>query len=108
MEDSSKQVLFKPVYKPANNGGQVREYQLEEKGNDLLRLAGEDEIVPGVDKYYMKDPLKSYVFYRTSFDPVVEWDSILEFITTQKLYVRNDTTNNHSSIVTGTEQSSLF
>lgn len=114
LDDSYKQVLFKPVYKPANHGGQIREYQLEEKGTDLLRLAGEDEVVPGEDKYYMKDPLKSNVFYRTSFDPIVEWDSILEFITTKKLYVRNQKPNSHSSGKPpanrgpGTMQSTLF
>lgn len=108
LDDSSKQVLFRPVYKAANHGGQIREYQLEEKGIDLLRLAVEDEIVPGEEKYYMKDPLKPNFFYRTSFDPVVEWDSILEFITTKKLYIRNDTKNNQSGIVSGIEQSSLF
>lgn len=114
LDDSSKQVLFRPVYKAANHGGQLREYQLEEKGINLLRLATEDEVVPGEDKFYMKDPLKSNIFYRTSFDPIVEWDSILEFITTKKLYVRNQKPNSHSSGKPpadrgpGTMQSTLF
>jgi len=114
LDDLSKQVLFKPYYKPLNSGGQIRDYMLEEKGDDLLRLATEDEIVPSVDKFYMQDPMRSNTFYRTSFDPSVEWDSIMEFINAKKLYVRNQKPNNNSTGKssanrdTGPVQSSLF
>ena len=90
LDDLSKQVLYKPYYKPLNSGGQIRDYMLEEKGSDLLRLATEDEVVPAEEKFYMQDPMRSNTFYLTSFDPSVEWDSIMEFITAKKLYVRND------------------
>jgi hypothetical protein len=90
LDDLSKQVLYKPYYKPLNSGGQIRDYMLEEKGTDLLRLATEDEVVPVEEKFYMQDPLRSNTFYLTSFAPSVEWDSIMEFITAKKLYVRND------------------
>jgi hypothetical protein len=47
----------------------------------------EDEVSP--DKtFYMKDPLRSNFFLETKFHPLVEWDSILEFIQTKKLYTR--------------------
>ena len=108
MDDLSKQVLFKPYYKPLNSGGQIRDYMLEDKGDDLLRLATEDEIVPSVDKFYMQDPMRSNTFYRTSFDPSVEWDSIMEFINAKKLYVRDDKVKHDSVIGNDTAQSTLF
>jgi hypothetical protein len=108
LDDLSKQVLFKPYYKPLNSGGQIRDYMLEEKGDDLLRLATEDEIVPSEDKFYMQDPMRSNTFYRTSFDPSVEWDSIMEFISAKKLYVRDDKAANKTSIDSNTAQSTLF
>ena len=108
LDDLSKQVLFKPYYKPLNSGGQIRDYMLEDKGDDLLRLATEDEIVPSVDKFYMQDPMRSNTFYRTSFDPSVEWDSIMEFINAKKLYVRDDKVKHDSVIGNDTAQSSLF
>jgi hypothetical protein len=108
LDDLSKQVLFKPYYKPLNSGGQIRDYMLEEKGTDLLRLVTEDEIVPSVDKFYMQDPMRSNTFYRTSFDPSVEWDSIMEFISAKKLYVRDDKVKHDSVIGNDTAQSSLF
>lgn len=114
MDDLSKQVLFKPYYKPLNSGGQIRDYALEEKGSNLLRLATEEEVVPSEEKFYMQDPMRSNTFYRTSFDPSVEWDSIMEFINAKKLYVRNQKPNNNSTGKssanrdTGPVQSSLF
>jgi hypothetical protein len=64
------------------------EWKLEEEGFDLLVLAREDEIVPDEERYYMIDPLNSTKFYRTSFDPIMEWDSILEFVNAKRIYVR--------------------
>jgi hypothetical protein len=81
---------------------------LEEKGSDLLRLATEDEIVPSEEKFYMQDPMRSNTFYRTSFDPSVEWDSIMEFINAKKLYVRDDKSKPDSSIDVASPQTSLF
>jgi hypothetical protein len=107
-DDLSKQVLFKPYYKALNSGGQIRDYMLEEKGSDLLRLATEDEIVPSEEKFYMQDPMRSNTFYRTSFDPSVEWDSIMEFINAKKLYVRDDKSKPDSSIDVASPQTSLF
>jgi hypothetical protein len=86
-EDLSKQVLCKPLWKATNNGGKVREWVVDCKGLDLVRLTLEDEVSP--DKtFYMKDPLRSNFFLETKFHPLVEWDNILEFIQTKKLYTR--------------------
>jgi hypothetical protein len=87
MEDLSKQVLCKPLWKSTNNGGKVREWVVDCKGVDMVRLTSEDEVVP--DKtFYIKDPLRSNFFLETVFHPLVDWDSILEFIQTKKLYTK--------------------
>lgn len=36
----------------------------------------------------MQDPLNKNTFFKTFFDPSVEWQTIQEFILTKKIYVR--------------------
>lgn len=74
---------------PTNSGGSRRERELEESGVDLVRLATEDEIEPNKE-VYMQDPLNKNVFFKTTFDPSVEWNSILEFVLAKKVYVRKE------------------
>lgn len=89
------------------------EYVESERGFDLLRLATEDEVRP-MDIVYLKDPLNASYFRETEFYPEVSWDSILEFITVKRLYVRNQTTDIPSLSESpkrrgsGVGQSSLF
>ena len=68
----------------------IREWEVDEYGKDgehLVRLATEDEVVPG-EKYYMKDLLRPNVFYPTVFSPEVSWDTIQDFLITKRIYVR--------------------
>lgn len=89
------------------------EYVECDRGFDLVRLATEDEVRP-MEIVYLKDPLNASRFYETEFYPEVSWDSILEFITVKRLYVRNQTADIPSFSESperggsGADQSSLF
>jgi hypothetical protein len=72
-----------------NSGGSRRERELEESGVNLLRLATEDEIEPNKE-VYIQDPLNRNVFFKSSFDPSVEWSTIVEFVLAKKVYVRKE------------------
>lgn len=74
---------------PTNSGGSRRERELEESGVDIVRLATEEEIEPNKE-IYMQDPLNKNVFFKTYFNPCVEWQTVLEFVHTKKLYVRKE------------------
>jgi hypothetical protein len=101
------------VYKAHKGGGQIREYEEEARGDNLVRLATEDEVIPN-EVYYIKDPLYNNRYLQTTFHPEVNWTTILEFIQTQKLYVRTKKANQDSdsqpprSNGSGVVQSSLF
>ena len=86
--DSSPQVLHKAVWKPSYGGGKLREYEKDEEGFNLVRIIKEEEIKPN-EKYYMIDAYKKNHFYETSFSKDVEWDTVLEFLTTKKIYIKN-------------------
>ena len=81
----------------------LRSYEEEARGDNLVRLATEDEVVPN-QWYYMKSPLNANHFMQTMFNPEVNWESILEFITTKKLYVKNSQSTSKPEV----QQSSLF
>jgi len=91
----------------------LREYVHEEEGPKLLRLATIDEVEPN-KKYYMIDPIKSNYFYETTFASEVSWDSITEFVNTNKIYIRDERPNQNSPSKPppnrdqGPMQSSLF
>jgi hypothetical protein len=72
-----------------NSGGSRRERELEESGDNLLRIATEDDIEPNKE-VYMQDPLNKNVFFKTYFGPSVEWQTVLEFTQTKKIYVRKE------------------
>jgi hypothetical protein len=72
-----------------NSGGSRRERELEESGDNLLRLATEDDIEPNKE-VYMQDPLNKNVFFKTYFGPSIEWQTVLEFTQTKKIYVRKE------------------
>lgn len=110
LDAGSKQVLNKIRWKPIQNGGFIREYEPEDSGNNLLRLASPEEVVPN-EKYYVVDPIKPNVFYETSFGSEVSWDTIMEFINTKRIYIKNDIKTNAPEQATtkaDAEQSSLF
>ena len=86
--DSSAQVLHKIIWKATQNGGKVRDFEREEVGVGLVRIVKEEEIKPG-DKYYIVDAYKPNYFYETSFRQDVEWDTVLEFLTTKKIYIKD-------------------
>lgn len=88
LTDGSKQELNKIRWRKINGGGQLREYVYEEVGHNLVRMAMPEEVAPN-KKYYMVDPMKPNIFYETSFDPAVSWETIMEFVTTKKIYIRN-------------------
>lgn len=81
---------MRPRWIPTNSGGSRREYELEDKGLDLVRLAKEEEIVPN-EWYYIKDPLRGNVFLKQQFAPEVEWQTILDFLSLNKIYVKKET-----------------
>lgn len=106
--DGSVQVLHKIKWKALPNGGMLREYIHEEEGPNLLRLATIDEVEPN-KKYYMIDPIKANYFYETTFASEVSWDTINEFVSTNKIYIRADKTEPVSITKTdGSVQSALF
>lgn len=110
LDAGSKQALHKIRWKPINNGGFIREYIPEDSGNNLLRLATIEEVVPN-EKYYVVDPIKPNVFYETSFGSEVSWDTIMEFIDTKRIYIKNDKkidAPEQSTNKAEREQSSLF
>lgn len=72
-----------------NSGGSRRERELEESGDNLLRLATEDDIEPNKE-VYMQDPTNKNVFFKTYFGLSVEWQTVLEFTQTKKIYVRKE------------------
>lgn len=72
----------------ANGGGKYREYEEKESGVKLMRLVTAEEVQPDT-KYYMVDPMNPNIFYETFFDPAVSWDTIMEFVTTKKIYTKN-------------------
>jgi hypothetical protein len=80
---------MRPVYKAHKGGGQIREYEEEARGDNLVRLATEDDVRPN-EWIYMKDPVKKNVFLKTQFHPDVSWQSIQEFLMVQRLYVINN------------------
>jgi hypothetical protein len=86
---SLKQGLFKIKWKKLPQGGELREYELETSGVNLVRLASIDEVKPSTT-YYVVDPIKPNVFYETSFHPEVSWDTILEFVSTKKIFIKNE------------------
>lgn len=88
LADGSKQELLKIRWRKINGGGQLREHVYEEIGYNLVRLAIPAEVEPN-KKYYMVDPMKPNIFYETSFDPAVSWETIMEFVSTKKIYIRN-------------------
>jgi hypothetical protein len=69
-------------------GGQERYYEEESLGDNEMVLVTEEEVKPK-EKYYMVDPNKSNVFYETSFEPTVSWETIIEFVSTKKIYRKN-------------------
>lgn len=66
-------------------GGQERYYEEEDLGDFELKLATEADIKPN-HKYYIVDPSRANVFYETFFAPEVSWDSIMQFVSTKKIY----------------------
>lgn len=96
-----------------SSGGSRRDREFEESGVNLVRVATEDEIEPNKE-IYMQDPLNKNVFFKTYFDPSVEWQTVLEFTQTKKIYVRvtkSDQTGNSEPSKRkpdGPVQSSLF
>ena len=113
MAVGSQQVLHKIKWINLQNGGAVRAYEFEEQGHNLVRLVAPEEVKPNV-KYYMKDELKPNHFNETMFHPEVSWDTILEFTSLKKIYIRDEKPNPTSTSQppanrdTGLVQSSLF
>lgn len=83
----SSQLLMRDRWIPTNSGGSLRDREIEERGENLVRLAREEEVEPNKE-FYMQDPLNKNTFFKTFFDPSVEWQTIQEFILTKKIYVR--------------------
>ena len=84
---SSKQVVYKIRWREHRGGGHERIYELDDIGEDKLRLAKEEEVKPNT-RYYLVDPSRPNVFYETFFHEVVSWETILEFVSTNKIYIR--------------------
>jgi hypothetical protein len=76
------------MWRPTQSGGKSRYYELEVTGPDILRLVTEEELVPN-KKYYLVDPVKSNIFYETSFSPEVSWETIIEFVNTNKIFIKH-------------------
>lgn len=55
----------------------------------MVRLAKEEEVVPN-EWYYIQDPLRRNVFLKQQFAPEVEWQTILDFLSLNKIYVRKE------------------
>ncbi len=83
------QTLYKEHWKMLNSGGKMMEHVVDVKGDNLVRPAKLDEIVPG-KQYYMQGIFKPTHFTPTVFDPAVSWDTIKELHNTGRIWLREE------------------
>lgn len=77
-------------------GGKLMEYIVDTEGEELVRPAAIEEIVPG-EPYYMRGIWKPYEFFPTVFHHKVSWDTIKELFNTGRIYIKNGNTGQIST-----------
>jgi hypothetical protein len=70
------------------SGGRVCEYLVDRSGDNLLRPAKLEEIVPD-EQYYMQSVYKRAEFIPTIFHHKVSYDTIKEFHRTGRIFITN-------------------
>ena len=82
------QVLYKERWLPTKSGGQYMKWELDVSGDNLVRPATIEEVVPGAH-LYMRDVYKVNEFRPTVFSHLISWDSIKELFGTGRIYIKN-------------------
>lgn len=85
---SVKHTLLKEYWRPLKSGGKVCDYVIDCTGDDLVRPALLEEIVPN-EQYYMQGVFKTGEFTPTTFHHSVSWDTVQEIFKTGRIYIRH-------------------
>jgi len=88
----NKQNLFKVTWSRNNWGGQIGKHKKFETGDNILRIAMLDEVVPNKENYFIRpnaDGNDYYLLYQ-GFHASAEYTDIKTFVKNKMVYVYNE------------------
>ncbi len=90
--DNKLQILHRTEWETNKWGGKVGKPKPYEKGEDLVRLAELNEIVPGIEKYYIRPNGMGHDYYLLykGFHKTVEYSGIKSMVNAKSIYVNKD------------------